>query len=144
MAFPSRVLAVPSTSLAPEGQHGLPDQYAHGCTPVAPQGLVQQYATSTATVATSRALHSVPVECLLNIFRLAAAYPQSETIRLVQVTKFMGVSLHWRGIIVGSPLLWTDIHLSWNIEFVRLCLERSRNTHQPSPAPFTHSPWGQL
>lgn len=84
-----------------------------------------------AHVASSTALRSlqrVPNECLLIIFRFAAAPPNSETVSHALLTKLMGVCLHWRAIISGAPLLWTHIYLSCHIELIRLCLERSGNT----------------
>ena len=100
----------------------------HECTAgVAPQNSGQSSTAHVASSTTLRSIQRVPNECLLSIFRLAAAPPNSETVSNALLTKLMGVCLHWRAIIVGAPLLWTRIYLSCRIEFVRLCLERSGN-----------------
>ena len=105
---------------------------------VEPKDPVWRLAACVDPSATSSALHRVPNECLLSIFRLAAASRCSGTVSHALATKLMGVCAHWRVIIAGAPLLWTHIHLSCHVESVRLCLERSQNTNISLHLPFAY------
>lgn len=65
----------------------------------------------------------LPNEIFVEILRVTAA--SLELDGMTWLTLAMAVCRRWRGIIVHTPILWTDIDLTKNWRFVDLCLAYS-------------------
>ncbi|KAH9911709.1 uncharacterized protein B0H18DRAFT_1128213 [Fomitopsis serialis] len=66
-------------------------------------------------------LNMLPNEIFVSIIRHAVSGEDT----MAWITRTMGVCRHWRETIIRTPLLWTDIRLSGNMQFSALCLTRS-------------------
>ncbi|KAI0736614.1 hypothetical protein C8Q72DRAFT_12921 [Fomitopsis betulina] len=79
----------------------------------------------------------LPNEIFVEILRVTAA--SLELDGMTWLTLAMAVCRRWRGIIVHTPILWTDIDLTKNWRFVDLCLAYSDgmsiNVHVPEQPP---------
>ena len=86
-------------------------------------------------MAVSSPLIRLPNEILIRIARLARdACSQKKSKRgacdgMNWLVKSTGVCVAWREVIIGTPLLWSTLDLSWGKRFLVLCLARSQNAN---------------
>ncbi|KAH9917179.1 uncharacterized protein B0H18DRAFT_1214752 [Fomitopsis serialis] len=76
-------------------------------------------------------VNTLPDELFVAIIRLAIVWDHSPSKwnrnHMKWKTTVMAVCRHWRDTIVHTPLLWTGIYLTENLQFSDLCLTRSRD-----------------
>ena len=73
----------------------------------------------------------LPAEILVQILRCAFGHDDRKW-----MVKVAGVCRHWKDVIIGTPLLWTNIDLPMNQQYMELFLARSQEANLHIRVPF--------